>query len=212
MRYWATGAQLGKDIFFEEGDLKNGQKLVTKLRNAFQFVKMQLQDVTPQELEKPGTRLYPTDQRIITSLQETIKEMTKNLDKYEYGLAKIKFEEFFWKDFCDNYLEIIKLRTYKPELFENGAEKKKSAQRTLYHVFYTLLQLISPYMPHITEEIYQDYFKEVKKQDSVHITSYPSEKIFKDIPLEKTIMQEAEKLLEVVETVRKFKSERQISM
>jgi len=50
--------------------------------------------------------------------------MEDYLEKYEYGLAKIAFEDFFWADFCDNYLEMVKLRLYKPELFENGEQKK----------------------------------------------------------------------------------------
>ncbi|MBU0626122.1 class I tRNA ligase family protein [Patescibacteria group bacterium] len=106
--------------------------------------------------------MYPTDQWILIRLNETILEMRKSLDKYEYGAAKIKFEEFFWKDFCDMYLEMIKVRLYQPERFEQGESKKKSGQWTLYTVFSNILKLIAPYMPHITEEIYQDYFKELE--------------------------------------------------
>ena len=132
IRYRTSGGQLGKDMVFEEEELKKGQKLTTKLRNAFQFVKMQLNDAYSPE---KGTRieeneesldLYPTDQRIFEKLNITIEKMNKHLDNYEYGLAKIAFEEFFWSDFCDNYLELIKVRLYKPELFDNGTEKKKS--------------------------------------------------------------------------------------
>jgi valyl-tRNA synthetase len=89
--------------------------------------------------------------------------MNEHLDHYEYGLAKIAFEEFFRKDFCDNYLELIKVRLYKPELFEDGEIKKQSGQKTLHDVFYIIIQLIAPYLPHITEEIYQDYFGWNKK-------------------------------------------------
>ena len=102
----------------------------------------------------------PTDTWILARLQETIVVMRNYLDKYEYGLAKIHFEDFFWKDFCDNYLEMVKVRLYKPELFENGEEKKLAAQWTLYQVYYAIIRLIAPYTPHIAEEIYQDYFKQ----------------------------------------------------
>lgn len=118
---------MGKDILFDESEFKNGQKLVTKLWNAFQFVKMQLADADIKTLRNEGVKdIYPTDQRILIRLNETIAEMKKSLDKYEYGAAKIKFEEFFWKDFCDMYLEMIKVRLYQPEKFENGEMKKKS--------------------------------------------------------------------------------------
>jgi valyl-tRNA synthetase len=63
--------------------------------------------------------LYPTDKWILLRLNGLIIDMRKYLDNYEYGLAKIKFEEFFWRDFCDNYLEMIKVRLYQPERFEN---------------------------------------------------------------------------------------------
>ena len=132
--------------------------------------------------------------------------MRKDLDNYEYGLAKIKFEEFFWKDFCDNYLELIKVRVYKPELFENGQEKKTSAQYTLHTVFENILKLIAPYLPFITEEIYQEYFKQAG-ETSIHTTAYPQTQA-QENPYEKHF----EILIQVIEQVRKYKSEQQISM
>jgi valyl-tRNA synthetase len=146
VRYRTAGGQLGKDMVFDEEELKKGQKLVTKLRNAFQFVKTltsslrgesqseaEANDVAIQNRQEIASlrsqgqsNLYPTDQRILEKLNTTIEKMNKYLDNYEYGLAKIAFEEFFWTDFCDNYLELIKVRLYQPERFENGTEKKKS--------------------------------------------------------------------------------------
>ncbi|MDR2415812.1 MAG: class I tRNA ligase family protein [Candidatus Peribacteria bacterium] len=116
--------------------------------------------------------MYPTDQWILEKLQTTIQKMNNYLDHYEYGLAKIAFEEFFRKDFCDNYLELIKVRLYQPERFEEGKKKKNSGQKTLHTVFYTVIQLIAPYLPHITEEIYQDYF--LTNIHSIHKTPYPT--------------------------------------
>jgi valyl-tRNA synthetase len=139
VRYRTSGGQLGKDMVFDEEELKKGQKLVMKLYNAFQFVKMQLGDFPPESrdgspcpaqaagLNRPNNKnLYPTDQRIFEKLNTTIEKMNTHLDNFEYGLAKIAFEEFFRADFCDNYLELIKVRLYQPERFENGEEKKKS--------------------------------------------------------------------------------------
>jgi valyl-tRNA synthetase len=101
-----------------------------KLWNAFQFVKMQLEGFDTTKMQREGSidyaTLYPTDQRILEKLNTTVEKMNKHLDHYEYGLAKIAFEEFFRADFCDNYLELIKVRLYQPERFEQGEEKKKS--------------------------------------------------------------------------------------
>src|SRR5690606_27412684 len=101
--------------------------------------------------------------------------MTENLEKFEFGIAMSEFEKFFWHEFCDNYLEMIKNRIYKPELFTDGESKKLSAQYTLYTALNTILKLIAPYLPHITEEIYQDYFRQFEDTLSIHLCSYPQQ-------------------------------------
>lgn len=212
VRYWALGLQLGKDTYFDENELKNWQKLVTKLRNAFQFVKMQLADANTETLTNLNVELLPTDKWILTRLSETISTMRTYLDKYEFWLAKLHFEDFFWKDFCDNYLEMVKLRLYKPELFANWEQKKKAGQWTLYQVYYAIIRLIAPYMPHVTEEIYHDYFKQFEQIASVNLAKYPESNKYKQSEdIEKT-KSDFEKFLSVVENVRKYKSEKQISM
>lgn len=213
VRYWALGLQLGKDAFFDENDLKNGQKLVTKLWNAFQFVKMQLADYNVSMSQWfNDSILLETDKWILTRLQETILLMRSYLDKYEYGLAKIHFEDFFWKDFCDNYLEMVKVRLYKPELFENGEEKKLAAQWTLYQVYYAIIRLIAPYMPHISEEIYQDYFSQFELIESVNISKYPDANDYIKLNDKEKIKSDFNLFLDIVEYVRKYKTEKQISM
>jgi valyl-tRNA synthetase len=117
--------------------------------------------------------LYGTDKWILTRLDETIAKMRKNLEAYEIGLAKIHFEEFFWNDFCDTYLEMVKTRVYQPERFVDGHAKKASGQYTLYTVMYAIIRLLAPYIPHVTEEIYQNYFKQYIGEKSLHITSFP---------------------------------------
>ena len=212
VRYRALGLQLGKDTFFDENELKNWQKLVTKLWNAFQFVKMQLEWYNIPVATITPEWLLPTDKWILTRLQETITTMRNYLDKYEYGLAKIHFEDFFWKDFCDNYLEMVKVRLYKPEIFENGEEKKLAAQRTLYQVYYAIIRLIAPYMPHISEEIYQDYFKQFESINSVNISKYPNINDYIKIDDKEKLKSDFNLFLDIVEYVRKYKTEKQISM
>lgn len=102
---------------FDEVELKNGQKLVTKLWNAANFVQMQLEGFDPSSRVKDDKVLYGTDTWILSRLDEVIEKMRKNLESYEIGLAKIHFEEFFWRDFCDTYLEMVKTRVYQPERF-----------------------------------------------------------------------------------------------
>ncbi len=158
-------------MVFEETELKNGQRLITKLRNACQFVKIHIEN-TPTNITPDS--LYPTDQRILSRLNETVAKVSKAYENYEVGLAKIAFEEFFWKDFCDNYLELIKNRLYKPELYENGEQLKSSAQYALGQCFWTILRLVAPIIPHVTEELYQDIFKSQYNYSSLHLAPLPT--------------------------------------
>ena len=201
VRYRAASGQLGKDIVFEETELKNGQRLITKLWNACQFVKIHIES-SNQELETKD--LYPTDQRILSRLNETVAKVTKAYDNYEVGLAKIAFEEFFWRDFCDNYLELIKNRLYKPELYTNGEELKVSAQYALSKCFWTILRLIAPIIPHVTEELYQDIFKSQYGLNSIHQATIPAIQSIKSIILDDIIT--------IISDVRWYKTSHKLSL
>ena len=91
------------------------------------------------------------------------KQFIKYLDDYEVGLALNLLEKFFW-NFCDNYIEIVKHRLYRPEEF--GDTPRYSGQKTVYTILYKLLQDFSIYFPYITEEIYQELYHDNK---SIHI-------------------------------------------
>lgn len=209
MRYRASGGQLGKDILFDENEFKIGQKLITKLRNAANFVFMNLSDfdVTTTIEEKD---LYPIDLWMLNQINTTSKLMNQQLNDYEYGQAKLEFERFFRHDFCDNYLEIVKEKIYKPEKYSDGAKQKLSAQYTLYHTFLAIIKLIAPYLPFITEELYQTYYKENFTTDSIHLLSYPNNDIFPITQDLTTIHSAVEELLTIIEKVRGYKTEKQL--
>jgi valyl-tRNA synthetase len=201
-RYRSASGQLGKDIVFEETELKNGQRLITKLRNACQFVKIHI-ETTPENIERKD--LYPTDQRILSRLNETITKVSKAYENYEVGLAKIAFEDFFWKDFCDNYLELIKNRLYKPELYSNWEQLKSSAQFALGKCFWTILRLIAPIIPHVTEELYQDIFKSQYQYKSIHLSTLPTAE-------ENITTISATNLIELVWEIRWYKTTNKLSL
>ncbi len=173
LRFWASGSKLGNDLDYQEQDLIAGKKFINKLLNASKFVFMNLKDFKKQKPEK----LELLDLLFLKKLNELIKEVTKNFEIYEYSKAKLSTEQFFWKDFCDNYLEIIKKRIYHGKDTE-----KKSAQYTLYHSLLAIVKMIAPIMPFITEEIYQKFFKKYEKEKSIHVSSWPV--LEKDILLE----------------------------
>ena len=169
---------------------------------------MQLEGFDPKA-DYNTANLYPTDKRIIARANQTIEKMRKNLENYEVGLAKIHFEEFFWQDFCDTYLEMVKTRVYQPENFENGAVKKLSGQWTLYTAMYSIIRLVSPYIPHVTEEIYQDYYKVVIGDESVHSTDFPTVILEQD---DDSIVAWFASILDIVSEVRKYKTSKQLSL
>ena len=104
-----------------------------------------------------------------------IENCTKSFQSYEYSRAKQDVEQFFWHDFCDNYLEIVKKRVYQGE-----GDKKLSAQYTLYKSLLVIVKLLAPIMPFITEEIYQEHFKKLEKDESIHVSSWPEGKKVKE--------------------------------
>ena len=160
IRYWAASGRLGTDIVFSEETLLRGKKLVNKLWNVAKFIEMHLSDYT----DKPFDDYEYIDKWILGSFQEMEKNFLRYLDEYEVGLALNTLEKFFW-NFCDNYIEIVKHRLYRPEEF--GEIPRYSGQKTVYTLLYKLLQDFSIFFPFITEEIYQELFKD---QKSVHIT------------------------------------------
>jgi valyl-tRNA synthetase len=164
IRYWAASSKLGEDFDYQEKDLVTGKKTITKLWNAAKFVFMNLKDFKG---EKPK-KLEKIDEQFFDKLNPVVRVSTDSFEDYEYSRAKAETDNFFWQDFCDNYLEIVKDRIY------NGkGEKKLSAQYTLYTSFLTLLKLFAPFMPYIAEELYQTYFKKNEKEKSIHILSWP---------------------------------------
>jgi len=201
LRFWAAGSKLGDDLPFQEKDLVTGKKFATKLWNASKFCFMHLEDF---DLKEPST-LEPMDRWMLSKVSKIIKDATTTFDQYEYSKTKIEVEKFFWHQFCDNYLEIIKDRMYNPE--GRGIEARKSAQYGLYHGLLSIIKMMAPIMPHITEEIYQLYFASKEGDKSIHISKWPT--LSRDDPDSEQI---GAVVTEAVEHVRRAKSEKKVSL
>lgn len=160
VRYWAGSGKLGTDIVFNDETFLRGKKLVNKIWNVSKFIEMHLSDYQDKEI----TDFEYIDRWIIAKYQEMEKSFIKYLDNYEIGLGLNTLEKFFW-DFCDNYIEIVKHRLYRPEEF--GETARFSGQKTVYMLLYKLLQNFSIYFPFITEEIFQEIYHNNK---SIHLT------------------------------------------
>jgi valyl-tRNA synthetase len=202
LRYWAAGAKLGTDTMFSEEELKVSKRFLTKLWNAASFCIMHLSDYAGAKPKE----LLPIDSWIIEKITEVEERASESLNQYEIGVAKHDIDEFFWNDFCDNYLEIVKDRLYKPEI--HGEEERLSAQYALYSVLLKLLKLYAIYVPYITEEIYQGYFKGFEKADSIHLLQWNMKLEEKN----QRILEFGENIKTIIGEVRKYKSERNLSL
>jgi valyl-tRNA synthetase len=161
MRWWSSSAKLGEDLTYQEKDVATGQKILNKLWNSSLFVSMNLD----AEVKKPKT-LRTIDKWILSKLMGVIDRSTKEFEQYEYSRAKQNTELFFWREFCDNYIELIKHRLY-------GGKEKDSAQWTAYYCLLNIVKLFSPIIPHVTEEIYQEMFKKTEKDVSINLSKWP---------------------------------------
>ncbi len=211
MRYWAANSKLGTDTFFSEEELKTAKRFITKLWNASRFVLSRLEDMDIKDMDfksmdKTNMRgILPVDQWILERVNETTIKAEKLLVEYETGQARHEIDDLFWKDFCDYYIEIIKERLYQPE--KHGLEERRSGQYAIYHALLGILKLYAIYTPHITDYIYQEFYREREKEISIHkLVWNRKENIGKELlafgdTLKTTIME-----------VRKYKSENNLSM
>ncbi|ALN40985.1 valine--tRNA ligase [Rickettsia rhipicephali] len=208
IRYWSANSKLGADTAYSEDVMKNGKRLVNKLWNAAKFVsihfdKLKGEDKKASLLDIKEKITNEFDKWMVNKLVELVKLATNELQNYEYANAMHLTEKFFWVVFCDNYLEISKTRSYDEE--NKNPQGQYSSILTLYHVMQTLLKLFAPFMPHITEELYQILYS----KNSIHVKG--SWVNYSDLNYE-IDAKGAEGLLEILDIVRKFKAEKNLSI
>lgn len=216
VRYWASTSHLGADTAYSDDIFKIGQKLLTKLYNAAKFASMNFD-------KGEGKITHISDQWITSRLAQTIDSATKNFQKFEYARAREAIEDFFWNDFCDNYLEICKVRAYglnadkykdqnlSPEQQKTIENDQLSAVSALKICLDGVLKLFAPFIPHICDEIYAATFpKEHQAIKSINARgTWPQ---VKNYQINENALEIGEKMLEIVAKVRKFKSDNNLSM
>ena len=206
LRWWAASSKLGEDLWFDEKEFINGQRFITKLWNASRFVITHLKNYKPSPINEK-TVTNDIDKWILSRLNNLINVVTEGMEKYEYVRLRLNVEDFFWHDFCDNYLELVKNRLYDKDKYSD--KEVESALSTLYYSLLTVLKLISPITPHITEEIYQLYFRKYEKKKSIHISSWPEYRKEFDFS---NVEESVDLAIEVLSLVRKFKSDNRMSL
>ena len=203
LRYFVSTAPIGTDIRYSEDEVKRGSKLMTKLWNAAKYVLMNLADFEPVG-DAPAVESRPIEDRwILNELNKTITEVRKNLDKYDTFNARGEIDAFFYDVFCDQYLEFIKDRFWSPEKY--GAESKRAAQWTLWTVLRAIIGLYAPFIPFLTEELWQRIYQPYEGGKTLHKTEYPTAK--DEYNTDVTDMKYA---IDTIHAVRGLRTERKI--
>lgn len=208
-RYWASTSKLGSDTAYSEDVLKNGKRLINKLWNACKFASQHFDKLSSADrganLEDLTTKICRTiDQWLISKLTDLTVKVDTEMTNYEYADAMHLIENFFWSDFCDNYLEISKTRSYNEGGMDN--EGQYSAILTLCHSIKILLKLFAPFIPHITEEIYQALYS---AGESIHARNSwprisPNNLVYDN--------RQAEGLIIILDLIRKAKARDNLSI
>ncbi len=158
-----NGIAPGSDTRFSKDKIEGCRNYINKIWNASRFVLMNCKGKKIKDISE--VKLSVADKWIISRLNQTIKKVTIDMEKYEIGLACGELQDFFWNDFCDWYIELS-----KPYLYGSDEEKKAGVLSVLIYVLKNTLKLLHPYIPFITEEIYP-HIPGVK--ESIMISEYP---------------------------------------
>lgn len=204
LRYWIATAPIGTDIRYSDDEVKRGSKLLTKLWNASKYTLMNLTDFDPATAGTvaPADR-FVEDRWVLAELNKTIADVRRNLDKYDNYNSRAAIDTFFYEVFCDQYLEFIKDRFWSPEKY--SAESKLSAQWTLFEVLRGVIGLYAPFIPFLTEELWQKIYKPTEGGETLHLTAYPTVDAARD-----TDTSDMQIALDILKTVRGLRTERKI--
>ena len=177
-----TGNSPGNDMRFFTERCEAMRNFANKIWNASRFLMMNL---TIDRCELPG-RLELEDKWILSKLNRAVAEITENMDRYELGVAAQKIYDFIWDDYCDWYIELTKTR-----LQGEDEDSKARAQQVLCWVLTEMLKLLHPFMPFITEEIWQalPHGEEVKDGDFLMLQNWPVASDAMDFPAEEKAME-----------------------
>lgn len=145
----STGNTPGNDLKLQMERVESSRNFANKLWNASRFVLMGLEGEEPGDLSAED-KLTLADQWILSKLSQTTEAITQSFEKYELGMAAQKIYEFTWNYYCDWYIELAKKR-----LYSDNVQEKRTVQKVLVKVLKDLLRLLHPFMPFITEEIWQ---------------------------------------------------------
>ncbi len=196
LRYFlATGSSPGQDLRFSIEKVEATWNFANKIWNASRFALMNMNGLTYEEIDLSGEKSV-ADQWILTRLNETIETVTQLADKYEFGEVGRTLYNFIWDEFCDWYIEMAKL-----PLYGEDEAAKETTRSVLAYVLDRIMRLLHPFMPFITEEIWQNLPHE---GESITVAEWP--KVNKEVHNE-VAAKEMKLLVEIIRAVRNIRAE-----
>ena len=192
LRYFlATSTASGMDLRYDEEKVSSTWNFINKLWNASRFVLMNIEDLTTKEFDITKN-LSLSDKWILTKSNNLIKNIKKHMDNYEFNVVGSELYSFIWDDFCDWYIELSKINM------------NNTTKSILCHILTEILKMLHPFMPYVTEEIYQ--MLPIKDSETIMLSLYP---VFKE---ELTFPEstELDNIIEFIVKVRNIKQEHQI--
>ena len=191
--FLATGNSPGNDMRYSEKRVEACRNFANKLWNASRFVHMNIDDYNVKN-ELPAT-LETEDKWILHTLNNVAKEVNENLERFELGIALSKIYDFIWNSYCDWYIELCKAR------LQSEGETAQNARQVLIYVLDKILKLLHPFMPFITEEIWQTIPHDTDGK-TVMLEKYPEYDPNLDFP------SEAEEMMKVMEAITAIRTQR----
>ncbi len=196
LRYFlSTGSSPGQDLRFSMEKVESTWNFANKIWNASRFALMNMDGLKYEEIDLSGEKSV-ADKWILTRLNETIETVTRLSDRYEFGEVGRILYNFIWDDFCDWYIEMAKL-----PLYGEDEDAKKTTRSILAYVLDNTMRLLHPFMPFITEEIWQNLPHE---GESITVASWPE--VVEEYSDEKAAA-EMKLLVEIIRSVRNSRAE-----
>ena len=189
-----NGIAPGSDMRFSEDKLEGSRNFMNKIWNASRFVLLNAEGRHIYDIKE--CRLTVADKWILAKLNRVIREVTLNVNKYEMGIALAKLYDFVWSDFCDWYIELT-----KPVLYGDDDTKRDQTLSVLLHVLGETLKLLHPFVPFVTEEIYQSM---PKHGESLMICDFPRYNAKNNYPKQKGDM---EAVMDIIKSVRNIRAQ-----
>ncbi|OQA20890.1 MAG: Valine--tRNA ligase [Actinobacteria bacterium ADurb.Bin346] len=195
----------GRNLLLGEEKIEGSRNFANKIWNASKFVLANLDGIDIKSIETKKLDLKSWDRWILSKLAGTIKSVEKYLEKYNISFACRALSTFFWNDFCDWYIEVAKVTIYSANLNES---QKTATKYVLWYVLERYLKLLHPFMPFITEEIWQSLQHE---GESIMISEFPAVKKTSLEKIDPDVEEKTAKVSNIISEIRKIRSEHSIN-